>query len=177
MPTSTAGQALTSTAGQALTLTAWNGRWRNLSEQTFHRKWKPWSGLRTGNRRVAIDTNLELCVPWNVLLPFSARGLPSTSLLKFNHHFELSLLCLWIINLFFFLLSKLAAFSWYEFLVPSTTAASHQSFMNTNKKKSACASRRWTPHWASQPGLVTLMCNQSTGKVCLLQSSSKRSLS
>ena len=79
--------------------------------------------------------------------------------------------------LFSFLLSKLAVFSWYEFLVPYTTAASHQSFMNTNKKKSACANRRWVPHWALHPGLVTLMCNQSTGKVCLLQSSSKRSLS
>lgn len=80
-------------------------------------------------------------------------------------------------NKSFSLFSKLAGFSWPEYLGPYTTAAAHQSFMNPNKKKVLVPAEGKDHTGFSHPGMVTLMCNQSTGKVCLLQRNSKRSLS
>lgn len=119
---------------------------------------------------------------WIHLSPFLSssnwRGPPFMGLFKLNHHFELGLLYLylWIMNPFLSFSSKLAGFSWHEYLGPYSTAVAHQSYMKPNKKVHVPAEGKDHTGF-SHPGMVTLMCNQSTGKVCLLQKNFKRSLS
>lgn len=97
-------------------------------------------------------------------------------LFKSNHHLEWGLfyLYLWIVKTFL----SLSKTSWISmaWIFGALQYSCCTSILHELLKKVRVPAEGTDHSGFSHPGMVTLMCNQSTGKVCLLQRNFKRSL-